>query len=53
MVVRLKISRGGIFEKFSARGRYTNNTPYPLFPLPDIESPNLKYNYAKIVSSNV
>ena len=29
-----KISRGGgIFEKFSARGGYTKNTP-PLFPLP-------------------
>ena len=23
-----KISRGGIFEKFSARGGYTKNTPY-------------------------
>ena len=31
-----KISRGGggIFEKFPARGGYTKNTPYPLFPLP-------------------
>ena len=28
-----KISRGGIFKNFSARG-YTKNTLYPLFPLP-------------------
>ena len=34
-----KISRGGIFEKFSARGGYTKNTPpTPLFPLPDISN---------------
>ena len=36
MTACLKNSKVGIFEKFSARGGYTKNTPppYPLFPLP-------------------
>ena len=51
MVDFLKISRGGIFEKFSARrGVYQKIPPYPLFPLPACKAYFVEHNELGLTS---